>query len=228
MKKRDLIRKNMVESVTNERNILAMANNPFVVRRVLVVGWVELAGGVGAGACHSWEAVKHSTLGGHKLGSALCSTQPPALSDNGAWSANHSHRRNSGCRCCCICRTLLAGVAAYPQAQQHELPLASSLPLPYPGALLLQLHLQGEPVHRHGVPEWGRLLQVNFPAGVDLLASAPCQLHAHVCSAMLPLTQQHSIPDCYTNTHPLPPPLATHPACFASLAPWRRRLQRTM
>ena len=32
MKKRDLIRKNMVESVTNERNILAMANNPFVVR----------------------------------------------------------------------------------------------------------------------------------------------------------------------------------------------------
>ncbi|PNH05649.1 putative serine/threonine-protein kinase [Tetrabaena socialis] len=32
MKKRDLIRKNMVESVTNERNILAMAQNPFVVR----------------------------------------------------------------------------------------------------------------------------------------------------------------------------------------------------
>lgn len=32
MKKRDLIRKNMVESVNNERNILAMANNPFVVR----------------------------------------------------------------------------------------------------------------------------------------------------------------------------------------------------
>jgi len=32
MKKKDLIRKNMVESVTNERNILAMANNPFVVR----------------------------------------------------------------------------------------------------------------------------------------------------------------------------------------------------
>jgi serine/threonine protein kinase len=32
MKKRDLIRKNMVQSVTNERNILAMANNPFVVR----------------------------------------------------------------------------------------------------------------------------------------------------------------------------------------------------
>ena len=31
MKKKDLIRKNMVESVTNERNILAMANNPFVV-----------------------------------------------------------------------------------------------------------------------------------------------------------------------------------------------------
>lgn len=32
MKKRDLIRKNMVESVNNERNILAMAQNPFVVR----------------------------------------------------------------------------------------------------------------------------------------------------------------------------------------------------
>eukprot|EP00798_Chlamydomonas_sp_ICE-L_P030770 gene30770-35809_t len=32
IKKMDLIRKNMVESVTNERNILAMANNPFVVR----------------------------------------------------------------------------------------------------------------------------------------------------------------------------------------------------
>ena len=32
MRKADLIRKNMVESVKNERNILAMANNPFVVR----------------------------------------------------------------------------------------------------------------------------------------------------------------------------------------------------
>ena len=31
MKKKDLIRKNMVESVNNERNILALANNPFVV-----------------------------------------------------------------------------------------------------------------------------------------------------------------------------------------------------
>lgn len=31
MRKNDLIRKNMVESVRNERNILAMANNPFVV-----------------------------------------------------------------------------------------------------------------------------------------------------------------------------------------------------
>lgn len=31
MRKIDLIRKNMVESVRNERNILAMANNPFVV-----------------------------------------------------------------------------------------------------------------------------------------------------------------------------------------------------
>ena len=31
MRKMDLIRKNMVESVKNERNILAMANNPFVV-----------------------------------------------------------------------------------------------------------------------------------------------------------------------------------------------------
>eukprot|EP00775_Hariotina_reticulata_P007561 gene7561-7768_t len=30
--KTELVRKNMVESVTNERNILAMANNPFVVR----------------------------------------------------------------------------------------------------------------------------------------------------------------------------------------------------
>ena len=32
MKKKDLIRKNMVESVNNERNILALANNPYVVR----------------------------------------------------------------------------------------------------------------------------------------------------------------------------------------------------
>ena len=32
MRKMDLIRKNMVQSVRNERNILAMANNPFVVR----------------------------------------------------------------------------------------------------------------------------------------------------------------------------------------------------
>ena len=32
MRKKDLLRKNMVESVANERNILAMANNPFVVR----------------------------------------------------------------------------------------------------------------------------------------------------------------------------------------------------
>lgn len=31
MRKSDLIRKNMVQSVKNERNILAMANNPFVV-----------------------------------------------------------------------------------------------------------------------------------------------------------------------------------------------------
>ena len=31
MRKADLIRKNMAESVKNERNILAMANNPFVV-----------------------------------------------------------------------------------------------------------------------------------------------------------------------------------------------------
>lgn len=31
MRKVDLIRKNMVQSVKNERNILAMANNPFVV-----------------------------------------------------------------------------------------------------------------------------------------------------------------------------------------------------
>ncbi len=33
MRKADLIRKNMVQSVKNERNILAMANNPFVVRQ---------------------------------------------------------------------------------------------------------------------------------------------------------------------------------------------------
>lgn len=32
MRKADLIRKNMVQSVQMERNILAMANNPFVVR----------------------------------------------------------------------------------------------------------------------------------------------------------------------------------------------------
>jgi microtubule-associated serine/threonine kinase len=32
MRKADLVRKNMVESVRNERNILAMASNPFVVR----------------------------------------------------------------------------------------------------------------------------------------------------------------------------------------------------
>lgn len=32
MRKSDLIRKNMVQSIKNERNILAMANNPFVVR----------------------------------------------------------------------------------------------------------------------------------------------------------------------------------------------------
>lgn len=31
MRKADLVRKNMVQSVKNERNILAMANNPFVV-----------------------------------------------------------------------------------------------------------------------------------------------------------------------------------------------------
>ena len=35
MRKNDLIRKNMVESVRNERNILAMANNPFVVGPLL-------------------------------------------------------------------------------------------------------------------------------------------------------------------------------------------------
>ena len=35
MRKADLIRKNMVQSVRNERNILAMANNPFVVRPLL-------------------------------------------------------------------------------------------------------------------------------------------------------------------------------------------------
>lgn len=33
MRKADLIRKNLVQSVKNERNILAMANNPFVVSK---------------------------------------------------------------------------------------------------------------------------------------------------------------------------------------------------
>lgn len=37
MRKNDLIRKNMVESVRNERNILAMANNPFVVGLLLPI-----------------------------------------------------------------------------------------------------------------------------------------------------------------------------------------------
>ena len=32
MRKVDLVRKNMAESVTNEKNILAQTNNPFVVR----------------------------------------------------------------------------------------------------------------------------------------------------------------------------------------------------
>ena len=32
IRKADLVRKNMVQSVRNERNILAQANNPFVVR----------------------------------------------------------------------------------------------------------------------------------------------------------------------------------------------------
>jgi serine/threonine protein kinase len=32
MRKADVVRKNMVQSVRRERNILAMANNPFVVR----------------------------------------------------------------------------------------------------------------------------------------------------------------------------------------------------
>ncbi len=39
MRKVDLIRKNMVQSVKNERNILAMANNPFVVS-----GWALRCG----------------------------------------------------------------------------------------------------------------------------------------------------------------------------------------
>ena len=50
MRKVDLIRKNMVQSVKNERNILAMANNPFVVSRAweeaaLLGGSVPLSGG---------------------------------------------------------------------------------------------------------------------------------------------------------------------------------------
>ena len=32
MRKADLVRKNMVQSVANEKNILANAKNPFVVR----------------------------------------------------------------------------------------------------------------------------------------------------------------------------------------------------
>lgn len=40
MRKVDLIRKNMVQSVKNERNILAMANNPFVVSERLA-GWMS-------------------------------------------------------------------------------------------------------------------------------------------------------------------------------------------
>jgi microtubule-associated serine/threonine kinase len=31
MRKVDIVRKNMAQSVTNEKNILAQANNPFVV-----------------------------------------------------------------------------------------------------------------------------------------------------------------------------------------------------
>ena len=43
MRKADLIRKNLVQSVKNERNILAMANNPFVVRgaRGLRAAWLS-------------------------------------------------------------------------------------------------------------------------------------------------------------------------------------------
>jgi hypothetical protein len=38
MRKRDLVRKNMVDSVTMERNILASTNNPFVVRGAVEAG----------------------------------------------------------------------------------------------------------------------------------------------------------------------------------------------
>ena len=59
MRKADLIRKNMVQSVKNERNILAMANNPFVVR-----GWVRGLAGVmgwcGSCGCEGWSCPRYA------------------------------------------------------------------------------------------------------------------------------------------------------------------------
>ncbi len=44
MRKADLVRKNMVQSVKNERNILAMANNPFVVGVLFWWVWWDVVG----------------------------------------------------------------------------------------------------------------------------------------------------------------------------------------
>lgn len=55
MRKVDLIRKNMVQSVKNERNILAMANNPFVVRPAACGGRApQLPVGAPAGRAWVW------------------------------------------------------------------------------------------------------------------------------------------------------------------------------
>ena len=51
MRKMDLIRKNMVESVKNERNILAMANNPFVVRTPHHIASLMLLSGTALHSC---------------------------------------------------------------------------------------------------------------------------------------------------------------------------------
>ncbi len=66
MRKVDLIRKNMVQSVKNERNILAMANNPFVVRGA---DRARRAGRLGCMHCGSgrsatlYQAVAHAAAG---------------------------------------------------------------------------------------------------------------------------------------------------------------------
>lgn len=51
MRKVDLIRKNMVQSVKNERNILAMANNPFVVGATAVKAGLAVGGPQGGRGC---------------------------------------------------------------------------------------------------------------------------------------------------------------------------------